>query len=168
VLWKLVESKTNEESAFQARRLNIKIDHQKQKRIVWASISLFSISLLCIPLVIYVNLSNEESHFQYSDCPKLFSMYSAAGFYTLQFVVASSTLKHRFKDLSQSLRSLIMQRKLVCSSVKVFESSNLFHDLCSVVALFNEVFSFHTILMFMNILVSEIQRTLCNIKALLF
>jgi hypothetical protein len=78
-------------------------------------------------------------------------------FYTLQFIVAVSAIRLRFKALNVPLNQLLTNEKAKFSVLKtsdVLAASKLFHDLCDLIVLFNEIFTFHAIFIFLNSLVS--------------
>ena len=154
----------------QAKRLNIQLSYKQQKTFaVKATLAIvlnsavipcfnaavFLIQGLFMAIIIFQYLS-------YSIINNLRTLYIA------QLSLACLSIQKRFKVLNNSLVEMIRKENFkFMTSLSNLNIRKAYHDLCNLIDIINETFTFHFILLFPNVLVRTISTCAGCVKCLL-
>lgn len=139
--------------------MNITIDYKTHKVYLLISIFIYvsfgTILSLTFPLSQLILAPNKSIRLVITFCFAYIHIFMS--FYTFQFIIASSSIRLRFQLLNARFKSETSWGNVKIVAPKNFdlvEASNYFHHLCDGIETFNQTFTFHTVCIFMQLMVS--------------
>ena len=138
--------------------LNLQMKYKLHKKLIYgtvfSSVAVVATMSLSVPVVIY--LFGHEVPLSWDKClpPAVLNLQKV--FYVLQLVLFAWLIERRFHALNEYLSGKHFWGVYKVPPMKrfpIFQLSVIYHNLCDLIEVVNEAFTFHMMLQFLNILV---------------